>query len=57
MMIIDPPSVMYGPPWAIRDWLDDLATMPQNEYEVKRAIEDARGWLAAAEERARPRVA
>lgn len=56
-MIIDPPSVMYGPPDAIRDWLDDLATMPQDEAAVKRAIEQARGWLADAEERARPRGA
>ena len=48
MMIIDPPSVMYGPPDAIQAWLDKLDTMPQQEPEVQRAIEDAKRWLKYA---------
>lgn len=49
-MIIDPPSVMYGPPAAIQAWLDELATMPQKAPEVRSAIEEANRWLKNAEQ-------
>lgn len=50
MMIIDPPAVMYGPPAAIQGWLDELATMPKQDPEVKRAIKEAKGWLNNAQQ-------
>lgn len=48
MMIIDPPPVVYGPPEAIKAWLDELAKMPQDEKEVQDAIKQANDWLKAA---------
>ena len=47
-MIIDPPPVVYGPPEAIKAWLDELAKMPQDEKEVQDAIKQANDWLKAA---------
>ena len=52
MVIIDPPPIMFGPHEAIQAWLDELATMPQREPEVKRAIEEAERWLKFAEQAA-----
>lgn len=52
MMIIDPPMVMYGPHEAISAWLDELATMPQREPEVQRAIEEAHRWMESTEKAA-----
>jgi len=48
-MIIDPPLVSYGPPDAIRAWLAELATLPQDEPEVIAAINQAERWLADCE--------
>lgn len=48
-MIIDPPPVVYGPPEAIRAWLQELAAMPQNDPDVIDAVRDARQWLMQAE--------
>ena len=48
MVMIDPPPIMYGPPEAIRSWLEELATMPQQEPEVQRAIKEAKRWLKDA---------
>jgi hypothetical protein len=52
VMIIDPPVSPFSPPADLRGWLDELATMPQREPEVKRAIEEAERWLKYAEQAA-----
>jgi hypothetical protein len=52
MMIIDPPVSPFSPPADLRGWLAELATMPQREPEVKRAIEEAERWLKFAEQAA-----
>jgi hypothetical protein len=52
MMIIDPPVGPFASSSAIQAWLDELATMPQREPEVKRAIEEAERWLKYAEQAA-----
>lgn len=48
-MIIDPPPVSYGPPDAIRAWLEELAALPQDDPDVVAAINQAKRWLADCE--------
>jgi hypothetical protein len=43
--LIDPPVGPYSEPAAIREWIRELAKLPQNEIEVQEAIAEAQGWL------------
>ena len=48
MMIIDPPVTPFSPPAEIEAWMKRLATYPQDEPAVQRALGDARKALAFA---------
>ena len=48
MMIIDPPVTPFSPPADIEDWIKKLATYPQDEPAVQRAMADAKRGLEFA---------
>jgi hypothetical protein len=52
MMLIDPPVGPYSSADDIRAWLEELADakqFPPDDESVKRAVAEAKGWLARAE--------
>ncbi len=46
MMIIDPPVTPFSSPVEIEAWIQKLATYPQDEPAVQRAVNDAKKALA-----------
>lgn len=48
MMIIDPPVTPFSPPAEIETWIKKLATYPQDEPAVRRAMADAKRGLEFA---------
>lgn len=45
MIIIDPPVNTFSPIAEIQDWLEKLATYPQDDPAVKSAITEAQSYL------------